>query len=67
MIRVVCLDLDGVFFKKVHPNLIKNLAQRFDLNEEFLKKTLFVAAAQEGGYNDLKCGKIPSEKYWVGY
>lgn len=64
MIKVVCLDLDGVFFLTPHSNLIKDLADAFDLEPSFLKEVLFHRAAKEGGYNDLKCGRIPSEQYW---
>lgn len=64
MVKVVCFDLDGVFFEKSHQNLIANLAKRFSLNEKSLKEILFIQAAKEGGYNELKCGKISTEQYW---
>ncbi|MBN2100603.1 HAD family phosphatase [Candidatus Dojkabacteria bacterium] len=64
MIKVVCLDLDGVLFEKVHENLIQNLSQKFNIEEEELKDILFVKAAEEGGYNELKKGTIEPSQYW---
>lgn len=65
MLKVVTLDLDGVFFENVHSNLIENLSKKLGISEDILKQVLFVKAANEGGYNDLKCGKITSEQYWT--
>ncbi|MBD3329344.1 HAD-IA family hydrolase [Candidatus Dojkabacteria bacterium] len=64
MIKVVCFDLDGVFFQKVHEKLVNNLSKRLDLDQEFIKEVLFVRAAEEGGYNKLKKGEIEPVKYW---
>lgn len=64
MIKVICFDLDGLYFHKAHSNYAKNVARRFSLSESLVRETLFVRAAEEGGYEDLKKGKISSDRYW---
>jgi epoxide hydrolase-like predicted phosphatase len=62
MIKVVTLDLDGVFFLRPHEDFARNYAKKFNLDEEFIKDVLFNRSELEGGYRDLKLGK-PSD-YW---
>jgi HAD superfamily hydrolase (TIGR01509 family) len=62
MIKVICFDLDGVFFIRPHEDFAHNYAQKYGLDEEFVKDVLFNRAEKEGGYDKLKMGK--PNNYW---
>ncbi len=64
MIKVVCFDLDGVFFKRVHEGIIDILVRKFQLEKSFVENVMFVRSANEGGYNNLKLGIGYEDTYW---
>lgn len=64
MIKLVCFDLDGVFFEKIGNKFFEEIAEKLTIEVDFLKDVLFRRAAIEGGYNKLKTGKINSDEYW---
>lgn len=63
-IKVVTFDLDGVFFSTDRERFISNFSKRFSLDKALVKEVLFEKHITEGDFTGLRCGKIPSEKWW---
>lgn len=61
MIKVVTLDLDGVYFLKGHENFKKNLAAKFGLSEDQIRDVYFKGDLM----SDYKQGKIADHEFWV--
>lgn len=64
MIKLITLDLEGVFFDEPKNTYIKELAKYYNKSEAFIEKLLFEDAIKYGKYNEIKLGKINSLVYW---
>jgi HAD superfamily hydrolase (TIGR01509 family) len=64
IIKLVVLDLNGVLLTDEGHGSIQTLSSIYGLDQNALKELLFERAPIEGGYNNLKLGKIPPGEYW---
>ena len=64
MIKVICFDLDGVFFSTDNNAFVENLSKRFSLEKKLVKEVLFERYIEEGRFKELTCGKIPQRVWW---
>lgn len=64
MIKVICFDLDDVFFSTDNDAFVENFSKRFSLEKELVREVLFERYIKEGRFTELKCGKIPQRFWW---
>ena len=64
MIKLITLDLEGVFFDDPKDIYVKELAKYYSKTEAFIETLLFHDAIEFGQYNELKLGKVSSAVYW---
>jgi len=64
MLKLITLDLEGVFFEDPRDTYITNLAKYYRKTEAFMENLLFVDAVKYGQYEKLKLGVLDPEIYW---